>query len=152
MSSSLLALACITNANCTQCQGPGGATEAQTGPWRVTEYVQQRTAPPLTITEPWWARSPELGSGAFWPLTEPQTQVDIRTPRPHRGLEQVTRKMGDRVHFFFFFGIKRPEVERNVPWMCPPRQPPSPQARYPRRLTLHGLPEGMKTLHTRDQE
>lgn len=56
----------------------------------------------------------------------------------------MTRKVGDWVHFFFLFGIKRPEVERNVPWMCPPRRPPQsdptggwtppPQASLPTEL------------------
>lgn len=96
---------------------------------------------PPTITQPWWARSPELGLGAFWPLTDPDTSAHTG---PHCGLAQVIRKVGDPAAFFFLFGIKRPEVETclgcahqgdpldQTPPGTQEAGPPSPQARYSR--------------------
>lgn len=69
-------------------------------------------------------KSPELGSGAF---RHSQSLRDKWTPGhqvPTVGHWEGDQRSGWPGCIFFLFGIKKPEVERNLPWMCPPRRPP----------------------------
>lgn len=121
VSSPMPTAACIMSANCTECQGLGDRTMEG---HQVCPHSHR-----ALVGRP-------LGSGRFLATQSPRHPVPT--------VDQATRKVGDLGAFFFLFGIKRPEVERNMPWMCPPRRPPqsdptrdtgdgplSPQARLP---------------------